>query len=77
MHININANFNLIVLLRCLKPFTRLSFLQTFLTNYFVRKTHELVNDYEGTDYEYGVKLGHVKDICSMHTRKYLSQHRW
>lgn len=38
MHININANFSLIVLLRCLKPFTRLRFLQTFLTNYFVKK---------------------------------------
>lgn len=72
MHININANFSLIVLLRCLKPFTRLSFLQTFLTNLSVKKPHELVNDYEQTDCEYGVKLGHIKDICSMHTSKYL-----
>lgn len=38
MNININANFNLIVLLRCLKPFTRLSFLQIFLTNSTLKK---------------------------------------
>lgn len=78
MHININANFSLIVLLRCLKPFTRLSFLQTFLTNYFVKKTpHKLINDYERTDCEYGVKSGHFKNIFSMHTCKYLSQPHW
>lgn len=77
MHININVSFNLIVLLRCLKLFTRLSFPQTFLTNYFVKKPHELVNDYEQTGCEYGGKSGHVKDICSMHTCKCLSQPHW
>lgn len=75
MNINISDDFSLIVLLKCLNPFARQGFLQTFLTKSTpLKKKIKLINDYEWTDYEYEVKLGHVKAICSMYICKYLSQ---
>jgi len=56
------------------KPFYQIKFSSNLSDKeYFIKKC-KLINDYKLTDYEYEVKLGHVKDLCTMHICKYLSQ---
>lgn len=79
MHININDNFSLILILqRCLNPFTILLFSSNALTNNTFRKKKrffgKLMNDYEFTGYEYAVKRAHLKAIHNVHLCKYLLQ---